>query len=153
MDITLNKTNRFSNQFINSETVNYAISFSFSFFILLVVKQFLKTCFAVNVSAACTIGFIVAEVILFILEKLFVFKKSTSSTIVRQAVFTVLNALMHFGIYKAAVSVLCAKLNLYNYTVWFIIFIFFFIINYSISRILIFNCRSIENTILPHMIN
>lgn len=43
MDITLNKTKSFSNQFINSETVNYTIAFSFSFFILLAVKQLFKT--------------------------------------------------------------------------------------------------------------
>ncbi len=145
MDITLNKTKSFSNQFINSETVNYTIAFSFSFFILLAVKQLFKTFFGVGVSISCTIGFVFAEIVLFLIEKFFVYKKNASSTIIRQAVFAVLNALIHFGIYKLAISVLCSKFNLYNYTVWLILFVFFFIINYPISRILIFGCDKSPN--------
>ena len=145
MDITLNKTKSFSNQFINSETVNYTIAFSFSFFILLAVKQLFKTFFGVGVSISCTIGFVFAEIVLFLIEKFFVYKKNASSTIIRQAIFAVLNALIHFGIYKLAISVLCSKFNLYNYTVWLILFVFFFIINYPISRILIFGCDKSPN--------
>ena len=76
MDITLNKTKSFSNQFINSETVNYTIAFSFSFFILLAVKQLFKTFFGVGVSISCTIGFVFAEIVLFLIEKFFVYKKN-----------------------------------------------------------------------------
>lgn len=140
MDITINKTKNYSNPFINGETVNYAISFSFSFFILLAVKQLFKTFFGVGASVACIIGFIAAELALFLLEKYFVYKKSATSAIIIQIPFAGLNVLIHFGIYKLAVSVLCTKLNLYNYTVWLMLFIFFLIINYPISRILIFNC-------------
>ncbi|MDE5996437.1 MAG: YfhO family protein, partial [Eubacterium sp.] len=100
-----------------------------------------KTVFGVGVSASCIIGFILAEAVLFLLEKYFVFKKSATAPIGIQIIFAVLNAAMHFGIYKAAVSVLCAKLNLYDYTVWLMLFIFFLIINYPISRILIFICN------------
>lgn len=140
MDITLNKTKRFSNQFINGETVSYAISFSFSFIVLLAVKQLFKTFLGVGASVSCLIGFILAEAVLFLLEKFFVYRKSSSSGIMMQIIFASLNIVMHFGIYKAAVSVFCSKLNFYDYTVWLILFIFLFIINYPISRILIFNC-------------
>ncbi len=146
MDITLNKAKKYSNSFINGETVNYALSFVFSFFILLAVKQLFKTFFHVGASVACIIGFIAAEAVLFILEKYFVYKKNSTSSLPVQAIFAVLSAAMHFGISKAVVSVLCSKLGFYDYTAWLILFVFFFIINYPISRILIFRCsKSAEN--------
>lgn len=40
MDITLSTKKRYTNSFMNGETVNYVLSFSFSFFVLIAVKQF-----------------------------------------------------------------------------------------------------------------
>ncbi|MDE6659159.1 MAG: YfhO family protein, partial [Eubacterium sp.] len=134
------KTNLSSNQFINGETVNYAITFSLSFFVLLAVKQLFKTFFGIGANISCIIAFVVAEVVMLLLQKFFVFKTGSSSSLRNQIIFGAINAVVHFGIYKAAMAILCNALGLYDYTVWLIVAIFIFITDYSVSRILIFNC-------------
>ena len=140
MDITLSKAKRASNQYINGETVNYAITCIVSFVMLIAVKQILKTFLGVDTSVACCIAFAISETVLFLLEKFFVFKRNIESSFVRQALISVINALMHFGIYMLAIRVLRYSLGLFDFTVWFAVAVFIFIINYPLARILIFNC-------------
>ena len=71
MDITKNNAKRYTNSVINGETVNYGICALISFFMLLAFKQILKLAFGINADTAAYISFAVAEVALFLLQKLF----------------------------------------------------------------------------------
>ena len=127
MDITISKEKRFSNQFINGETVNYAIACIASFLSLIVIKQILKTFIGVATAPACGVAFVLAEAIFFLLQKFFVFKKNISTPLAVQVIFAVLSAGMHFGIYRLAVAALQSSLNLFDFTVWFASAVFIFI--------------------------
>ncbi|MCH5316404.1 MAG: YfhO family protein [Eubacterium sp.] len=140
MDITIRKERRKSNQFINGEAVNYAIACIASFTLLIAVKQLLKTFLGIDTTVACVIGFIFAEVSLFLHEKFFVFRNNISASPFVQALFILPNAGVHFGIFLLAKTVLCDTFGLYDFTAWFTAAIFIFVINYPIARILIFNC-------------
>ena len=140
MDITVSKDKRVSNQYINGESVNYAISCIASFTALIAIKQILKTFLGVATAPACAVGFFVAEIFFFLLEKYFVFKKSSTTSFPIQIIYTVLNVGMHLGIYRLAVGILQESLGLYSFTVWVAVAVFIFICNYPLARILIFNC-------------
>ena len=103
MDITQNKTNRFTNSYINGETVNYVISVILSFFVLIVSKQALKI-FGLGTNAACWFGFALGETALYFLEKYFVYKENALNDGIKQIVFAIISGAMHLGIYGAVSS-------------------------------------------------
>ncbi len=76
MDITVNKSRCFSNKYINAETVHYTMAYAASLFILISVKQLLKTFFGLSASVSCGVGFIIAEQF-FIFLNGFLFIKET----------------------------------------------------------------------------
>lgn len=145
MDITLSKDKLNSNRFINGETVNYAIAYIISFFILIFTKQLLKIFFGVDKEAAVAVGFILGEAVLLILERFFVFKKKINTYPPRQIVLGILNAFMHFGLFRLLYAALVESLKLHDYTVWLFCAILIFIINYPLARILIFACPETPN--------
>ena len=139
MDITLSSRKRYATPLMNGETVNYLLSFSFSFFILIVIKQALKTFLGADTAVACAIGFAAAETALFLLQSFFVFTKSSLNSMPKQIIFSVLNAGVHLGIY-AAISFAGRALGLYSHSIWLACFLFLLVLNYPVSRILIFDC-------------
>ncbi len=140
MDITVNKSRCFSNKYINAETVHYTMAYAASLFILIAVKQLLKTFFGLSAAVSCGAGFIIAEAVLYLLERFFVYKGNITASFFRQILFSVLNGAMHFALYRL-VSVLFSRFDFFYYTIWFILAAVLFIVNYAISRILIFNCE------------
>lgn len=139
MDITVSSKKRYTNSFMNGETVNYVLSFSFSFLLLIAIKQLFKTFFGVDTAISCAVGFAVAEVVLFILQKFFVYRDNALNSNVLQIIYSVINAAAHLGIY-AVISFLVKLVGLYDYTAWLAAFVFLLILNYPVSRILIFDC-------------
>lgn len=144
MDITVSSKKRYANAFMNGETVNYVVSFSFSFFILIAVKQLLKTFLGLDTAVSCAVGFAAAEIILFILQKFFVYRNNALNTTVKQVLYSVINAGLHLGIY-AAISPLVKRIGLYDHTAWLAVFLFILILDYPVSRILIFDCAEPAN--------
>lgn len=140
MDITVNNKKLFSNKFINGETVNYALSAALSFFILIIFKQFFKTFIGISTDISCTIAFLCAEVFLFLSEKFLVYKNNALSGTAKQIILSVINAGVHFGFYKIFTLIMCKILGSYDFTAWFTSFIFISILNYPVSRIIIFDC-------------
>lgn len=145
MDITVNTKKRFANSFMNGETVNYVISFIFSFLFLIAVKQFFKTFVGLSANISAGIGFAFAEIVLFLLEKFFVYKGNALNNTIKQIIFTVGNTAVHLGIF-AALSTAIKFIQKESYTAWFTAFIFIMIINYPISRVLVFDCYSPAKT-------
>lgn len=139
MDITLSRKKRYTNSFMNGETVNYIISAGFSFLLLIAVKQLLKTFFGADTLVACWVGFAAAEIALFLLEKFFVYRDNVLNGNVKQIIFSVINAGIHFGIFSVISTVFKAT-GFEDYTAWLTSFIFITIFNYPVSRILIFDC-------------
>lgn len=140
MDITLNKNKLSANQYFNAETVKYTIVYSAFIFIMIAVKQIFNVFFGVGITASSLTGFIIAEIFLFFAERFFVFKGNITASNMRQAIFGVINAAIHFGIYKGC-SLLSDKIQVDFYTICFILAVLLFIANYVIARILIFNCE------------
>lgn len=145
MDITVNTKKRFANSFMNGETVNYVISFVFSFLFLIAVKQFFKTFVGLSADISAGIGFACAEIVLFLLEKFFVYKGNALNNTIKQIIFSFGNIAVHLGIF-AALSTAFRFIQKESYTAWFTAFIFIMIINYPISRVLVFDCYSPAKT-------
>lgn len=145
MDITVNTKKRFANSFMNGETVNYVISFIFSFLFLIAVKQFFKTFVGLSANISAGIGFAFAEIVIFLLEKFFVYKGNALNNTIKQIIFSVGNIAVHLGIF-AALSTAFRFIQKESYTTWFTAFIFIMIINYPISRVLVFDCYSPAKT-------
>ncbi|MCC8016961.1 MAG: YfhO family protein [Clostridiales bacterium] len=139
MDITTSTKKRYANSFMNGETVNYAASGLLSFLILICVKQLLKTFFGINAQISAAAGFAAAECAMFLLQKFFVFKGNSLSSLPKQIVFSVINAAVHLGIFSA-VSMVSDVMGMHSYSSWLCSFIIVLILNYAVSRILIFDC-------------
>lgn len=142
MNTNFLKSNVKTNKFINGETVNYTIAYLFSFFVLICIKQLLKTFLGVGTEISVGIGFIIAEAVLFFTEKYFVFKDEGLNGNIKQAVFAVLNSAIHLSIYSALKLILCDKLNMFDFTAWLCAAVIIFIFNYPAARLLIFDCIS-----------
>ncbi len=140
MDITVSEKKLTSNKFINGESVNYIIAYLFSFFVLIAVKQLLKIIFPISTDIACVIGFAAAEAVLLITERFFVYRDCVLSGTVRQILLGTVNAFIHLGLYRLGRVLTVNSSAVYDFTVWFIIAFLVFVINYPLSRILIFEC-------------
>lgn len=139
MDITLSRKTRYSNSFMNGETVNYALSAAASFILLIAVKQLLKTFFGADTQTACWAGFAAGEAALFLLQKFFVYRDNALNGNIRQILFSVINAGIHFGIFSV-ISAVFRTAGFEDYSAWLCAFIFIAILNYPVSRILVFDC-------------
>ncbi|MCD7722365.1 MAG: YfhO family protein [Clostridiales bacterium] len=132
------KANYKANKIINAESVKYSGAMLISFFALIAAKQFLKTFIGLSTAFSCAAGFIIAEIVLFLLQKFYVFARHSVSTLPRQIILSVLNAGIHLLIYEAMRVVFCSKLGLYDFTAWLLAFLMVFIINYAVSKVFIF---------------
>lgn len=138
MDITQCKKSRFTNSFMNGETVNYIISIILSFFVLIASKQVLKL-FGMSAQIACWAAFAIGEIALFLLEKLFVYRDNALNDNAKQIIYSVINTALHLGIF-GALSSIGKILGRENFLAWFFTFIIVAVINYPVSRILVFDC-------------
>ena len=138
MDITQCKKSRFTNSFMNGETVNYIISIILSFFVLIASKQVLQL-FGMSAQIACWAAFAIGEIALFLLEKLFVYRDNALNDNAKQIIYSVINAALHLGIF-GALSSIGKILGRENFLAWFFTFIIVAVINYPVSRILVFDC-------------
>lgn len=142
MENTIKTFKTKSNKLINGETINYTISFLLSFISVICIKQIFKTFFAVNTQISVLIGFIAGEIILYLTERYFVFKDEGINSTAKQFLISVLNCLLHFGIYKLFDLIICKLLNGYSYSAWFATGVFVFILNYAVARVFVFDCLS-----------
>lgn len=145
MESIAQKKKIYSNNFINGESVNYVLSMLFSFFILIVIKQFFKTFIGLSAEISAIIGFISSEIVLYFVQRFFVYKDKGLNSTLMQIVFSVLGTGIHLGIYQLIKFIFCKNLGAFDFTAWLITFTFVFIINYPYSRILVFDCLDSPN--------
>lgn len=142
MDITLNSRKRFTTKYINGETVNYTLIFSISCFVLITVKQLLKTFIGLDVRPAVTISFIIFELLLYFLEKFFVFNKNILSSSAVQIVFFIVRGAVNFGFYELFNFLFVKNLNLGIPFCWLCTGILCYVFNYYFDKGFVFNCIS-----------
>lgn len=128
-----------ANKLINGETVNYSLAYAVSFFILLALKQLLHTFCGVGTTISVAVGFVVAEVALFFLEKYFVFKDRGINGNVKQVLFTVVNVIIHFGVYETCKILIVSVIGWHDFLAWFASAIIIFVVNYFIARYIAFD--------------
>lgn len=145
MESIAQKKKIYSNNFINGESVNYVLSMLFSFFILIVIKQFFKTFIGLSAEISAIIGFISSETVLYFVQRFFVYKDKGLNSTLMQILFSVLGTGIHLGIYQLIKFIFCKNLGAFDFTAWLITFTFVFIINYPYSRILVFDCLDSPN--------
>lgn len=129
-----------SNTVFNGETVSYSLAALFSVFLLVAVKQIFKIFFSVPASISVLIGFIVAEIIFFLLEKRFVFRKLVLSSNLKQILLFVFRSAVDFGFYKLSEAIFGNILDMPTAFVWIIAVVIVFFFNYFFDRILLFDC-------------
>lgn len=134
------KTNSKTNKLLNGETISYTLAAFFSVFLLIAVKQLLKVFCGVPVSVSVLIGFIAAEVVSFLLEKRFVFRKRVLSSNLKQVLLFLFRAAVDFGFYKLADAVFGSALKMPDSFVWLVALSTAFFFNYFFDRILLFDC-------------
>ncbi len=126
---------------INGETVAYTICTSFSVFILICIKQILKTFFSVSAPVAVLAAFIIAQVVSFLLEKRFVFRKSILSSELKQIFMFLFRAAVNFGFYKLAEFGFGDILSMQTSFVWLVAISISFFFNYYFDRLILFDCN------------
>ncbi|MCH5320380.1 MAG: YfhO family protein [Eubacterium sp.] len=141
MDFSKYKTNVKTNKIFNGETLSYTLSALFSVFLLIAFKQLLKVFFSVPVSISVFIAFIIAEIVSFLLEKRFVFRKSVLSSNVKQILMFVFRAAVDFGFYKLAEAAFGNMLKMPVSFVWLVAITTAFFFNYFFDRLLLFDCN------------
>ncbi len=139
MDITVSTKKRFTNAFFNGEVINYIISVLASFLTIICFKQLFKTFFGIKTNIACLLAFIIGELVLFLLEKFFVYRSNALNGGFLQIIYAILNAGVHLGFF-AAFSFLGNLIGIASSAIWLFAFVFISILNYAASRILIFDC-------------
>lgn len=141
MDFSKYKSNVKTNKIFNGETVSYTISALFSVFLLIAVKQLFKVFLSVPISISVLIAFIIAEIVSFLLEKRFVFRKSVLSSNLKQILMFVFRGAVDFGFYKLAEAAFGNMLKMPISFVWIIAISTAFFFNYFFDRLLLFDCN------------
>lgn len=141
MDFSKYKINVKTNKIFNGETVSYTLSALFSVFLLIAIKQILKVFFSVSASISVLIAFIIAEIVSFLLEKRFVFRKSVLSSDSKQILMFVFRAAVDFGFYKLAEGAFGNILDMPDSFVWLVAVSTSFFFNYFFNRLLLFDCN------------
>ncbi|MDE6469760.1 MAG: YfhO family protein, partial [Eubacterium sp.] len=120
--------------------MSYALAALFSVFLLVAVKQILKVFLSVPVSASVLIAFIISEIVSFLLEKRFVFRKNVLSSDIKQILMFVFRGAVNFGFYKLAEATFGNTLDMSVSFVWCVAISTAFFFNYFFDRILVFDC-------------
>lgn len=129
-----------TNKFINGETISYTLMSAISLFVLFALKQILKVFLGVAVAPSCIIAFTVASIVLFFLERKFVFGKKILASNTKQIIFFIIRVAVNFGFYKLAEFGFYNLLDMPITFSWFIAVITSFLFNYVYDRTLVFDC-------------
>lgn len=142
MDITLNSRKRFTTKYINGETVNYTFVFFICCFVLIAVKQLLKTFFCMDVKPSVTISFIVFQLLLYLSERFFVFNKNSLSSFAVQIILLIIRGAVNFGFYELFSFLFVKNLKLGIPFCWTCSGILCYVFNYYFDKGFVFNCIS-----------
>ncbi len=140
MDITRSSNKIKAFKYLNGETVNYATCFFAVSFVFLVLKQLFKIALSLSAELSTGISAAICAVVLFFLEKRFVFNHVQRGKTVKQILLYIFRCAVDFGFYKITsfVFVTILKMQLpFAFLITFFIYLFF---NYYFDRLIVFDC-------------
>lgn len=138
MDITVNNNKVTCNKYINQETIFHIISMMISFVSLIATKQIFKLFFGLSANISMIIGFIVAEIVLFFLQKFFVYRDKGISSLSKEIIFSFIGSGIHLALYFLINYIFCNYLHLFEFTSFLIAFVLITILEYPFSKIIKF---------------
>lgn len=138
----LNNDNIKSNRLLNPETISYFTSFSAATFLMLIIKQILKTVFTVKASIALPAAFATALIVQFLLEKKYTFNCNVRTSKLQQVIRFIFRMAVDFGFYKILNFILCDLLKWDEMIPFDISLILIFIFNYYFDRLIVFDTTS-----------
>ncbi len=124
----------------NGETVSYALTALISLIVLLGLKQLFKVFLGVPVTASVITAFVIAQLISYLLEKRFVFRKAILSSNLKQILLFVFRAAVNFGFFKLSDTLFGGILKMQDSFVWLVSISMSFFFNYFFDRTLLFDC-------------
>lgn len=142
MDFTINNKKLYTTKLINGETVNYCTSFFFVTFLFLIFKQLLKTFCGLGASVAVLVAFIISAVVLFFVEKKFVFNHKSNDNTLKQILLYVFRCVVNFGLYKIVDFLFGHILSRGSPFVFLMTWFIYLFFNYYFDRLLVFDCIS-----------
>lgn len=125
---------------INGETVSYTFSSVISIFFLMALKQIFKVFIGLPVITSVITAFVIAEIVSFLLEKRFVFRKCVLSSNIKQILLFLFRGAVNFGFFKLFEALLGVMLGAPVQLYWIITIIACLIFNYYFDRVLVFDC-------------
>lgn len=135
------KTQNFkTTKLFNGETVSYALSAFISLIALLGIKQLLKVFFSVPVTVSVIAAFVIAQLLSYLLERRFVFRKAVLSSDFKQILLFLFRAAVNFGFYKLNDTLFGGILKMQDSFVWLVSISMCFFFNYFFDRTLLFDC-------------
>lgn len=140
MDITLNNRKLYTNKFFNGETVNYTALYSITTILFLALKQLMKTQIGISASVSMGVSFVVSAVVLFFLEKKFVFNHKSNSKGIKQVILYIFRCIIDFGFYEICRFIFGDILSLGSAFVCIIVWFIYLFFNYYFDRLLVFDC-------------
>ncbi len=141
MDITLNKQKLFANKIFNGETVNWGVCFFAVSLLFLFLKQGLKLFISLSAPVASGSSAVICTVVLFLLERKYVFNHNAKNSLSKQIIFYVFRCAVDFGFYKIASFVFVDVLKRSYALVYFLLFVILLFFNYYFDRLLVFDSR------------
>lgn len=135
------KTQNFkTTKLFNGETVSYTLSAFISLIALLGIKQLLKVFFSVPVTVSVIAAFVIAQILSYLLERRFVFRKAVLSSDFKQILLFLFRAAVNFGFYKLNDTLFGGILKMQDSFVWLVSISMCFFFNYFFDRTLLFDC-------------
>ncbi|MCM1114419.1 MAG: YfhO family protein [Clostridium sp.] len=139
-----------TNKLFNGETVSYTLFFMLSVFIFTAVKQFLKIFIGISAEISILTAFVICEIIMYLFERKFVFKKEILSSNLKQIFMLIFRAGVNFGFYKLSDALFGSVLKMQGIFVWLVAVTIAFFFNYFFDRTILFDCaydaKNLNNT-------
>lgn len=136
----MNNSSIKTNKIINGESVSYSLFFAISLFFFVALKQLLKVFIGINAGASIITSFVISEVLLYLFEKRFVFKKSVLSSNIKQILMLIFRASVNLGLFKLSELLFGNALSMKKSMIWLMTACICFFFNYYFDRILTFDC-------------
>lgn len=130
----------YTTNLINGETAAYTLFAFISIFMLMSVKQLLKVFIGVPAAASALIAFAAVQIIFYLFERRFVFRKAVLSSDLKQLLLLLFRGAVNFGFYKMSDLLFGEALGMQSSFVWLTAISISFVFNYYFDRNLLFDC-------------
>lgn len=140
MDITKSGNKASTTKLINGETINFGLFYLLGFLGFIIIKQVLKgTIFGLASSIAMPISFVLVALVLFILEKKYVFTHKVGTRLPRQILAVALRSVVDVGFYLIFDFVFVTILKMSSALPFIFAFAMILVFNYYFDKLVAFD--------------